>query len=639
MTSYDICLNFVSIIQTDFHIACYRKLAESDSEARPYPDVCKKRLQTNGEEQGKWVKYWLSIEEKPGWEKFEFSSLMNPHATLWVLNKVLLPEIGKFIESRGAYIVDSPNGLFKWLDIKLKQYPEGYRGVRIEFEWLSEKRQFGLLVNYKFYENIVNRDSRDVRKIQELSYSYTPDGKSNVNFSVDTYNWEHAFLQKFLCAYQHTPCNVISEKIGFNSEFSHIPSFSLARRAYEFGGGKVALSQYSGLMKYGPFAAPDESPRFVFVFREQDRVVARDLYKCLHGIRYEKRFPGMEKAFGVCFSGKAISFCVLDDFSKASFEKAARQVKELGGNNVCVVLVDDDPVTYYTQKSVFLSHGIATQNVRLNSILRRNNFEWFVAGIALQLFCKARGWPWKVCSNRGDTLIIGVSQVWDRPDAEQKRYISYSITTDASGIFKDIQTLAESEDEQDYVVKLAGVLKEKLIKVANDPVQNVRRIVLHCSFRLPLRAMENIRLAVADVTHLAKQLQIVILRINTDHPYSGYDLAQASLVPKECSFVALGKARYILWCDGTKPGQSVSKRPCSPIYVSFDQSYPQVNETDRVGILEDISNLAGANWRGFNAATRPVSVFYCRIVGEFIKEFTKLGLPVPSIKEFMPWFL
>lgn len=64
-----------------------------------------------------------------------------------------------------------------------------------------------------------------------------------------------------------------------------------------------------------------------------------------------------------------------------------------------------------------------------------------------------------------------------------------------------------------------------------------------------------------------------------------------------------------------------------------------MNETDRVGILEDISNLAGANWRGFNAATRPVSVFYCKIVGEFIKEFTKLGLPVPSIKEFMPWFL
>ena len=149
MTSYDICLNFVSITQTEFPIVCYRKLAESDSEARPYPDVCKKRLQTNGEEQEKWAKYWLSIEEKPGWEKFEFSSLMNPHATLWVLNKVLLPEIGKFIESQGEYIVDSPKGLFKWLDVKLKQYPEGYRGVRIEFEWLSEKRQFGLVVNYK----------------------------------------------------------------------------------------------------------------------------------------------------------------------------------------------------------------------------------------------------------------------------------------------------------------------------------------------------------------------------------------------------------------------------------------------------------------------------------------------------------
>ena len=32
----------------------------------------------------------------------------------------------------------------------------------------------------------------------------------NATLSVDTYNWERAFLQRFLCVYQHAPCNVIS---------------------------------------------------------------------------------------------------------------------------------------------------------------------------------------------------------------------------------------------------------------------------------------------------------------------------------------------------------------------------------------------------------------------------------------------
>ena len=73
--------------------------------------------------------------------------------------------------------------------------------------------------------------------------------------------------------------------------------------------------------------------------------------------------------------------------------------------------------------------------------------------------------------------------------------------------------------------------------------------------------------------------------------------------------------------------------------MNFDYSYPEISSSDRMTILEDISNLAGANWRGFNASTRPVSVFYCRIVGEFIKEFTERSLPIPAVEEFMPWFL
>ena len=639
MATYEISLNFVALVKTGFGLACFRKALKEESEQRPYPTTVRKWLPhdiTNPDEGGL---YWISVEEHDGWERFQFSSTVNPYATTWILNKVLLPDLGRHINGLG-YIAESSEGLFKYLDVKIIEHKEGWQGIRIEFEWLKEKRQFGLLLNYKFFERTTSTEEICRRRIQELSLSYDSQGKSNVNFSVDTYSWEKTFLKKVLSGYEYASGGYITESLRFNSAFSSAIAKTLTPRMYKFGNGGISSSQYSGLMHNGPCESPDDEPTYFFVFRPQDRVVARTLYKCLDGREYKERFPGMENVFHTKFKGDAIRFHELVDFSRQSFEGAAAVIKQTGGlNPVGIVLVDEDPQTYYTQKAVFLEKGIATQNVQLSSVLRRRGFECFVAGIGLQLFCKAKGKPWKVSTRHDDTLIVGISQVWNSPDEEQKRYISYSVSTDASGLFQDIQTLADETTESNYVDSLALSLESKLRKLTECPRKKLKRIVLHCSFKLPFAAMKRIREIVEKIAGTDQGIQIAILRINTDHQYSGYDLSNASLVPRECSFVALGGLKYILWCDGAKDARSLSKRPCSPIHVSFDQSYPKLTETDRMEILEDVSNLAGANWRGFNAATRPVSVFYCRIVGEFIKEFSRRNLPVPSIEEFMPWFL
>lgn len=639
MAAYEITLNFVALVKTEFNLACFRKPLAVESEDRPYPTAVRKWLPHNTANLDEGGLYWISIEEHDGWERFQFSSTINPYATTWILNKVLLPDLSRHITGLG-YVVESLEGLFKYLDVKIKEHKEGWQGIRIEFEWLKEKRQFGLLLNYKFFERTTSAEEISRRRIQELSLSYDSHGKSNVNFSVDTYSWEKTFLKKVLLGYEYANGECIIESLRFNSAFSCAIAKTLTPRMYNFGNGSVSSSQYSGLMRNGPCERPGNEPTFFFVFRAQDKVVARTLYKCLDGREYKERFSGMENVFRTRFKGDAIRFHELADFSRSSFENAAAVIKQTGGlNPVGIVLIDEDPQTYYTQKAVFLEKGIATQNVQLSSVLRRKGFEWFVAGIGLQLFCKAQGKPWKVATRHDDTLIVGISQVWNSPNEKQKRYISYSVTTDASGLFQDIQTLADETTESNYVDSLALSLESKLRKLTEDPQNKLKRIVLHCSFKLPFVVMRRIRKIVEKIAGTDQRIQIAILRINTDHQYSGYDLSNASLVPHECSFVTLGGLRYILWCDGAKDARSLSKRPCSPIHVSFDQSYPKLTETDRIEILEDVSNLAGANWRGFNAATRPVSIFYCRIVGEFIKEFSRRNLPVPSIEEFMPWFL
>ena len=56
-------------------------------------------------------------------------------------------------------------------------------------------------------------------------------------------------------------------------------------------------------------------------------------------------------------------------------------------------------------------------------------------------------------------------------------------------------------------------------------------------------------------------------------------------------------------------------------------------------LLQDLVNLSGANWRGFNAKSAPVSVFYCHLVADMVRECHERGLPLPATKDMRPWFL
>ena len=639
MNSYTVNLNFVSLLNTNFEIVCYRRKVLNNAEERPFDGAAQYALPSDNDTE-KWVKYWITSDFQSDWEKYSFRAQDNHVAAVWILNKILLPDLEKFILScDNRYIATIEGEFFPCLKVKLKSHEEGWQGVCLEFKYLKEKKQFGLIVNYHFFVN-TEKELLNRRRIQQLSFSFDSNGRSNKNFYIDRYKWESAFLRKILVPYKYNSSDIIPEGLSFNSGFSTLPAFLLSSREYDFGNEGVDSAQYRGLLKYGPLQVPNKMPKFYFVFRKQDKAVAISLYKALAGKTYPSRFPGMEQVFKVPFGRDAIASYELDDFSLSSMKKAASYIKKQGDDNaVCIALTDEDPNIYYAQKASFLNYRIATQNVKIDSVVKSHGFEWFVAGIGLQIFCKAFGHPWKVRTQNHNTIIVGVSQAFSKDENNLKRYVSYSVTTDASGVFKDIQTLADSSSGENYIESLADKLKKKLLQIIKSGSEKVDRVVLHCSFKLPVVAMHQIRVVVEEIANMDNVPQIVILRINTDHEYSGYDVSQASLVPKECSYVSLGGNKYILWCDGVKNDKSVDKRPCAPLHVCFDHAWPKITQADRISILGDVSNLAGANWRGFNASTQPVSVFYCRIVGEFIKEFTERKLPVPSVEEFMPWFL
>lgn len=624
-------INFFPLQVVDFEVPCYRKKCLTVNEDRP-DESCYRFVEDRSIKNS--VAYWITIAPRKDFEPYSFRSIKQPMATRWICSRLILNGLMKDINKRPLYKAEMLPGFYPKLKVLVKEHRNvGWQGFIVDFDWHSVLRCHGLYVNFHFFK----KDEYPFDAVvQKLSFSLDAQGGANRDFYKCQFDWVRAFHTRFL---QDLKIDLTSNTVV---QFATVPSLNgmvLNGKVFEFGNKEVNRSPYWGLRNFGPYQKCSEEPTFFFVFREEHRQSAMFLCECLRGREFHERFPGMTDFFKVPFGHGNVQYVVMRGSGADAHHSAAEQIVNAGcANPVAIVLVTGDEQEYLLQKSVYLNYGIPSQDVKVDKTRMGQGFQWLVAGIALQLFCKAGGTPWCVRTARNRDLIIGISQLWERSDIESKRFVAYSVTTDANGFFKNIQTLADCAAEKEYVDDLARHIKEQLINyIRNDRPE---RIVLHCSFRLLRSAMEAIRRVSREImTSAADSPRIVIMRINTEHHYQGFDASRQTMVPDENTIMRIKENAYLVWPDGTPRGGVVTSRPSGPVYVAFDRAEPPLTKEDEIELLQNLCNLAGANWRGFNAKARPVSVFYCHLVGRMIADMARYNLPLPKIEKFVPWFL
>lgn len=209
--------------------------------------------------------------------------------------------------------------------------------------------------------------------------------------------------------------------------------------------------------------------------------------------------------------------------------------------------------------------------------------------------------------------------------------------TDNSGLFQKIQVLGEGDNETAYLDHLKASLRE----ILNNNVSNFDQIVIHTSFRLKRKEINAIQAIVrqAEAESGGSGCHFAVLKVNHKNRFFGYNPDVNSLVPYEGTFVRLGWNEYLIWFEGIFPDRStVTKAFPGPTHVQF----LRVGDGARINnveLLQDLMNLSGANWRGFNAKSAPVSVLYCHILAELVREFHNHNLPMPAVEQLRPWFL
>lgn len=635
MSDYTIHLNFLPIVDAPSFIL-FRKPFDTDSPERPHDDVWRFPLPQTAFEDENWPHYWISPDQLDGYERFEVCPRWNHLLTQRFLYLGLRRAIVDALDTND-YVLPR-NSFVQEASLIMHRHAEGNETLVLQPYYLKASRKFGFLADFHF------RKSAEVefnRRVQQLSLSLDQSGRRNLDYYVDKAERIKSFLGERGEVLSRVIIPGASGPITLSKDFEALNASRLRSKTYVFGGNREAKNQFGGLKQFGPLHGLPHAPKLLFVFREQDRHAARTLAVTLRGSRFA--FPGFQALFKVDLDidGDPV---VINDFSEPNLKDALdRAKKERDENPVLipvVILPEGDDEGYLRQKAIFVNSEIPTQVCTLRVLKNPDVLKWAVASLALQIFCKAGGQPWKVRPTPSErSLIIGISQSHKWVTANDKRRIdkhfAFSVLTDSSGLFQKIQVLGQSQSQEQYYQEL----RASLASVLRESADTFRRVVIHTSFRLRRKEVSAIEDTVRTAAIKHPNCQFAVIKVNHRCRFFGINRAVNSLVPFEATQVRLGPSEYLMWFEGMAPGSpNVNKAFPGPTHLEFLRVSDHGSISHDV-LLQDLVNLSGANWRGFNAKSAPVSVFYCHLVADLIHDFHERGLPLPAVEDIRPWFL
>lgn len=627
---YSVRLNFVSVRIPPFVV--FRKEA-AEGEERPDGASRRYSLPLDPRDVEKRGDYWVRTDEKPGWQKYHCAPKDNVALTVWLLHRSLLASLLSGLgDSR---VVERP-GIQPEISVAFSVHTEGIETLVLQALYLHRAQEFGFCANFRLRKA---PDQPFSRRVQQLSLSLTAHGRRNLDACADRWRKIESFIRNIEPHTQSFTFFGADEAAVANAAWTSLSANILHPRTFVFSGGRKGTNAFTGVKDHGPLATPAAPVHLLFLFEERHRPAARDLVAAIRGSSglAAPGYPGFESFFRHKLEIDA-SPIVVGGFKRVAIEAAvAAAAARRKPGTVVVAVGDEDDQAYCVQKALFTQAAIPTQYCIAETIADRVTLKWSIANIALQIFAKAGGVPWHVQPSVGSALIVGVSQAHQTTLRDGIRsvskYFAFSILTDTTGAFHSITTLADRTNRESYLADLAMRLQQ----VLSDESAGYERVVLHATHKMKNDEMQKIEGAVRAVA--SHQRNFSILRVNTDSQFFGANEAENSLVPYESTAVALGGRKSLIWFEGVQSSDpTVRKVYPGPTLVEVmrDVGPTRHSEDD---LLQELIDLSGTNWRGFNAKSVPTSIYYCQLVADMMQQFYSRGLPVPTGEIKSPWFL
>lgn len=634
----NIRLNILPVSETDFSFKIFRKLKQEDDSKE---DGIYFYHLPEDSDLSKRKGYWVSFKPKQGFEEFENHSFYAIGLTKRFLTEQLLSTLTK----NGCPLPYTVYRRFteEKVEFTLHEFAKGKQIIYLSPFYFEEQKRFGFIIDFRFSRN---KEVQFDKEVQILSLSLDSQGRSNKNYYSDKFRLIQSFLDKV-----YSNIQIIREGednlLHIESELIETPVFQLNKKEYIFSNKSTANSQFQGIRNYGPLQKIDKEILFVFIFEDRFKSFANELYLSLTGKSNPGTFPGFEQMFGVVLNTSNVKQIKIEGFSNEQLLSIVNKVKvyqEAEPNKKVIGIYIEDYATdtedivasnhYYFMKYNFIKNNLPLQVVNYRKLSEKNSLKWSTSNVALAMFAKMGGIPWVVKPSNNNCLILGVGSSHKRNEetGEITKYFAYTVCLDSSGLYKTLEVLADETSETNYLQKL----KSNLIKLLKDGrMSDYKTCVLH----LPFKIKQNEISAISEAIKQIDDIEFVAIKVNLDNKYFGYSFHN-TFVPYESSFVKLSRSEYLVWFEGLLYGKEVvDKRLANPVHIQFLNLGNQKGFDERK-YLQDVLNLSGANWRGFNAKSIPISIYYSQIIAKYSEAFEKIeGYEENSISNDKPWFL
>ncbi|UOY08921.1 hypothetical protein L0P88_10285 [Muricauda sp. SCSIO 64092] len=631
----EIKLNFINLLNEEGTIQLFR--TEYNQQAIEEEALHVYSLVPKDNEE--YQKFIVSFDNREGFEEYTCSIWENVELTKRWLSTLLRNKL-ETIEDDSLTFNIRRKRFETSFDFILNETDYGNQVINVAPYYLKAKKQFGFLIDFRFRKK---QGLAFNKEVQRLSLSLDKNYRSNKNYYADKYQKIRGFIDyklKDLLVFRTE-----MDELKFNNDLVNLTANKLEKKQYVFGNGKIGFSQFQGVKNYGPYRSVDSDITYLFIFEDSFKSFANDIYLSLIGKTNPGTFPGMSEMFGLPLSKENVKRVPIKEISLDSLKESISKIldykkKHIEKRIIAILLEesseDNNPETdspYYYLKYNLLRENVPVQVLSKERVGSQYSLKWSTSNIGLQIFSKLGGVPWLVKPSNHDCLILGIgsSHKYDESTGKIHKYLAYSICLDSSGIYKKLSILSESEDEQSYLEEL----KKNLMSLLEQEFTEYRKVVLHVPFKIKQKEIDSMDEALSQF----KDVDFKVIKINTDNKFFGFSRHNTQ-VPYESSYIKLAKNEYLVWFEGLQYGKEiVFQRISNPVHIKFLNSKSTSKAEDKT-YLQDVLNLSGANWRGFNAKSIPISVYYSKIIAEYTKAFEGFdGFEKGIFSTNKPWFL
>lgn len=403
---------------------------------------------------------------------------------------------------------------------------------------------------------------------------------------------------------------------------------------------------YRGVAAYGPYdnsAVRVGDGSLLFVFPEVMRDRARDLFRAV--VRGVGNYRGFENMFGVpvdehrCVQPLPVDADLRDLPAAAAAYR--REIERWGVGHTAELALVVVPQSgaweverpYYEAKAALADLGVPSQMVTAELVADEKQFPWAVANIALAAFAKLGGVPWTVEAPPGDDdLVLGVGRREVGPEGERRPVFGYAVAFVSNGMYRHTWSVTPTADEDEYADRLRAAVASALSADADTPP---RRVVVHLASRTGRTEITAVERALGDA---GVDVPVALLRLDDTSMWDVADTGQDTFAAAKGTVVALGARRALLLSDGL----GATGAPDGPILVEMN-GRSTVEPEALEGLVAQAFRLAHANWRGFNARSKPATLVYgeqlAKLVGHMadVRSWNPSRIPVHLADR--PWFL